>query len=118
MKIVNPLSVTGTKETIQTVLRVLASQNNCDGEPYDQMQIAAEYIDRLEHTIRFLEEQLDLNEIAYPTRGQCKKHNTYYEVEYLSNGKTREYCPECEEERYAPFIDFVANINQREAGNE
>lgn len=107
MNIVNPLSVKKSKEPIQTVLRVLAGQNNCDGEPYDQMQIAAEYIDRLERTIKFLQEQLDINNIAYPSRNQCKKHNVYYEVEYYVNGKTREYCPDCEEERYTPFVNFI-----------
>jgi hypothetical protein len=50
MKIVNPLSVKGTKENIQTVLHVLAGGNNCDGHPYDQMVIAADYIDTLEKT--------------------------------------------------------------------
>jgi hypothetical protein len=55
MKLIrNPLSVKGIKEPIQTVLRVLASQNNCDGEPYDQMQIAANYIDQLERKIEKL----------------------------------------------------------------
>jgi len=48
MKTVNPMSVKETKEDIQTVLRVLAGGNNCDGSPYDQMQIAADYIDNLE----------------------------------------------------------------------
>lgn len=48
MKIVNPMSVNGTKENIQTVLRVLAGGNNCDGAPYDQMVAAANYIDELE----------------------------------------------------------------------
>lgn len=46
MKIINPL--TNKKELIQSVLRSLASQENCDGEPYDQMVLAANYIDELE----------------------------------------------------------------------
>ena len=33
---------------IQQVLRDLAAQENCDGEPYDQMILAANYIDELE----------------------------------------------------------------------
>ena len=49
--IVNPLSPSRVLEPIQTVLRVLASQNNCDGDPYDQMMEAADYIDRLEEII-------------------------------------------------------------------
>jgi hypothetical protein len=49
--IVNPLSPSRVLEPIQTVFRVLASQNNCDGEPYDQMIEAANYIDRLEEII-------------------------------------------------------------------
>jgi hypothetical protein len=49
--IVNPLSPSRVLEPIQTVLRVLASQNNCDGDPYDQMIEAANYIDRLEEII-------------------------------------------------------------------
>ncbi len=32
-----------------TVLRDLASQENCDGEPYDQMIEAADEIERLSH---------------------------------------------------------------------
>lgn len=61
--IVNPLSPSGVTQPIQTVLRVLASQNNCDGDPYDQMMEAANYIDELEEYIdmektkRFMEEQ-------------------------------------------------------------
>lgn len=41
---------------VQTVLRDLASQENCNGEPYDQMITAAEYIDELE---RLLMERTD-----------------------------------------------------------
>lgn len=51
MKIINPLSPNGTKEDIKTVLRVLAGQGGCDGEPYDQMQAAADYIAELEALI-------------------------------------------------------------------
>lgn len=36
---------------IQQVLRDLAAQENCGGVPYDQMILAAAYIDRLEDLI-------------------------------------------------------------------
>lgn len=51
MKIVDPLSVTHKKAHISDVLLKLASQENCDGEPYDQMVEAAEYIVRLERLL-------------------------------------------------------------------
>jgi len=51
MKIINPLSPKGTKEHISIVLHALASQGGCDGEPYDQMQMAADYIQELEAKI-------------------------------------------------------------------
>lgn len=49
----NPLS--GQKESIQATLRSLAGQENCDGEPYDQMMQAAEYIDKLEKLLKSVE---------------------------------------------------------------
>ena len=52
MKIINPLSPKGTKEHISIVLHALASQGGCDGEPYDQMQMAADYILELEAKIK------------------------------------------------------------------
>lgn len=55
--IVNPLSVNGVKQPVQTVLRCLAGQNNCDGDPYDQMIAAADYIDQLEMKIKYLKEK-------------------------------------------------------------
>ena len=42
---INPL--TGKPDGVVPVLRQLAAQENCDGEPYDQMQEAADYIDKL-----------------------------------------------------------------------
>ena len=54
MKIVDPLSVKGNKTHISTVLIGLASQENCDGEPYDQMMLAAEYICKLESKLKDL----------------------------------------------------------------
>ena len=38
----------GRKVPISDILNALASQENCDGEPWDQMVDAAEYIDFLE----------------------------------------------------------------------
>ena len=52
MKIVNPLSPKKKKQDIKTVLRALAGQGGCDGEPYDQMQQAAGYIEYLEYIIK------------------------------------------------------------------
>ncbi len=49
MKIKHPY--TGKEISIQAALRDLASQEGCDGEPYDQMQLAAECIDRYESCI-------------------------------------------------------------------
>lgn len=63
--IVNPLSPTMKEEKIQTVLYALAGQNNCDGEPYDQMQAAADYINDLENEINNLRESLTINGIEY-----------------------------------------------------
>ena len=42
----NPL--TGKDAPIAQVLRDLASQENCDGEPYDQMIQAADYIQNVQ----------------------------------------------------------------------
>jgi len=46
MKVFNQL--TGKENDIATVLSMLASQEGCDGEPYDQMQQAAEYIKHID----------------------------------------------------------------------
>jgi len=43
----NPLDVQERKQCISAVLRQLASQENCDGSPYDQMVQAADIIDVL-----------------------------------------------------------------------
>lgn len=60
-KIVDPLSPTGEERDIVDVLRGLAAQENCDGEPYDQMQAAADYIGGLEEERDALEgENADL----------------------------------------------------------
>jgi hypothetical protein len=57
VKIVNPLSPSKKKEDIKTVLYAIAGQGGADGCPYDQMQVAADYIKSLEYKIKFLEEQ-------------------------------------------------------------
>jgi hypothetical protein len=49
MRIRNPL--TGKFEPIAAVLQSLASQEGCDGEPYDEMVAAAEYIEKLEERL-------------------------------------------------------------------
>lgn len=63
MKINNPLGF--RYEHISSVLEQLASQENCDGEPYDQMVLAAKYIQKLERRIEDLEAGLNnLIEVA------------------------------------------------------
>jgi len=52
----NPLAVNDTKADLSSVLRALASQENCDGEPYDQMMEAADEIDQLTARVAELEE--------------------------------------------------------------
>lgn len=37
---------------------------------------------------------------------KCRIHEVFYETEEFSNGKTRQYCPICEEERYAPLMEM------------
>ena len=54
MKIVNPLSPSLAEEDIKTVLYALAGQGGCDGEPYDQIQQAADYIAELEALVEKL----------------------------------------------------------------
>ncbi len=46
--IVHPMRLGEAGCKIQTVLRDLAGRENCDGDPYDQMQDAGDYIDELE----------------------------------------------------------------------
>jgi hypothetical protein len=55
--IVNPL--TGRYEPISSVLAQLASQENCDGEPYDQMMDAAEYIEELVQELDYIKGKLN-----------------------------------------------------------
>ena len=47
----NPLSALDRHQSIEHVLTHLASQENCDGEPYDQMTDAAQYIKDLKEFI-------------------------------------------------------------------
>lgn len=53
----------GKKMDITTVLRDLASQENCDGEPYDAMVFAAIVIDQLREIIE-----------AYKAENHAKSH--------------------------------------------
>jgi hypothetical protein len=48
--IINPL--TGKEELVASVLYSMCGQENCDGEPYDQMQAAADYIKALEDVVQ------------------------------------------------------------------
>lgn len=48
--------LTGRAASIQQVLRDLASQEGCDGEPYDECIEAARYIDELEHELRLAQD--------------------------------------------------------------
>lgn len=57
MKIDNPIGF--KRQHISTVLAQLAAQENCDGEPYDQMILAAQYIVKLERRIEDLESGLE-----------------------------------------------------------
>jgi hypothetical protein len=67
MKIVNPLSPKGKKEHISAVLHAMAGQGGCDGEPYDQMQMAADYILELEAKIELTVKVIrDLHSILSP----------------------------------------------------
>ena len=45
----NPLSQSDNPLPIQSVLRILASQEGCDGSPWNEMIKAADYIDELEN---------------------------------------------------------------------
>lgn len=55
MKVIHPIK--NGMFPIQTVLRDLANQENCDGDPYDQMYQAADYIDDLETRLEFFREK-------------------------------------------------------------
>lgn len=64
MKVIHPIR--NGMFPIQYVLRDLASQELCDGDPYDQMIQAADYIDDLEMRMEFLREQLRIAEEWMP----------------------------------------------------
>jgi len=57
MKIDNPLGF--ARLHISDVLRQLAAQENCDGSPYDQMVLAADYIRKLESRVVGLESRIN-----------------------------------------------------------
>ncbi len=56
MLVKHPLNIEKKKYPIQDVLRDLASQEHGGGVPYDQMVIAADYIDALEGTIKAMKD--------------------------------------------------------------
>lgn len=55
MKVIHPIK--NGMHPIQHVLRDLANQENCDGDPYDQMIQAADYIDDLEERLEFFRDK-------------------------------------------------------------
>lgn len=72
-QIIDPLSVKGNLHFIPDVLDHLASQNNCDGPPYDQMVEAAQYIRELESTLMRSKEyyiQFDKKEFVIMNMGR------------------------------------------------
>lgn len=50
--IINPLSIKRTKERIEVVLHAIAGQGGKDGYPWDHIQEAADYIDRLKECLK------------------------------------------------------------------
>lgn len=69
----NPLQP-GVQQSIPTVLHALASQEGCDGEPYDQMVAAADYISELEDFKAKVEEYLKYKSLdGRPIRQQLRK---------------------------------------------
>ena len=64
---INPL--TNKDEKITSVLRSLVSQENCDGEPYDQMMAAAQHIDALNEALSWALDYIDAipKDIVLPT---------------------------------------------------
>lgn len=63
--VVDPLNKSQKPQPIADVLRHMASQENCDGVPYDQMQVAADYIEQLEGEKVKDYDQLDYSSIVY-----------------------------------------------------
>lgn len=51
---------------VQNVLLDLAGQENCDGEPYDQMVAAADYINDLEKENKILREEISAFRSQFP----------------------------------------------------
>lgn len=74
MKIKHPLRYQDDLVPVQQVLRDLAAQENCDGEPYDQMMLAADYIDRLESQIKKL--KIDKSCYRHGYNDLCEKVRT------------------------------------------
>lgn len=59
---INPL--TGKDEPVRAVLRSMAGQEGHDGEPYDQMQEAADYIEKLESALN------NIHDLTLAARGK------------------------------------------------
>lgn len=65
----DPMSPSGQHRHIAHILMAMASQENCDGEPYDQMQFAAEYIQFLERRLIEAEQDVWLPMMTAPRDG-------------------------------------------------
>jgi len=80
VKIKNPLAVNQERlYPIQSVLKDLAAQENCDGEPYDQMQLAAEYINGLELLLKELQNLLISWQKKTPSYAEIEKRDKLLE---------------------------------------
>lgn len=54
-----PSPLHGRPMPVANVLRALAAQEGCDGPPWDQMQVAAAYIEELESLLLDAESLID-----------------------------------------------------------
>lgn len=70
MKITNPLGF--RKQHISVVLHQLSAQENCDGEPYDQMVLAAGYIEHLESALTQIKQHIE-----YYNQGTYEQHECW-----------------------------------------
>jgi len=76
---INPLSVSNKPQPIAGVLYILASQEGCDGEPYDQMCEAADYIRHLEAQLAE-RKWISVEDRLPPDSGDVLCHWTAYDI--------------------------------------